>query len=134
MLSCMALVDVATVFDSNWIDRLLYKLANLDFQIHLLKTVSLSPFADIPNVLPLSTQLYRLVIVRGWSGLGCTCVPHPFPKVRERRVSTFSCLSERITRPSETHSHVLPAGTARRIHPGFPRNTPAPSTRLEHSH
>ena len=38
----MVLQDVAKVFDSKWIERL------------LLKTISLFPFADIPNVLPLS--------------------------------------------------------------------------------
>jgi len=50
--SGMVLLDVAKVFDSKWIERLLDKLTNLDF--HMLKTISLFPFADIPKVLPLS--------------------------------------------------------------------------------
>jgi hypothetical protein len=40
MSSGMALLDVATVFDSKWTEKLIYKLANLDFQIYLLKTIS----------------------------------------------------------------------------------------------
>jgi hypothetical protein len=40
MSSGMALLDMAAVFDSKWIERPLYKLANLDFQMYLLKTIS----------------------------------------------------------------------------------------------
>ena len=69
----------------------------------------------------------------GW-GLGWTCVAHPLPMVRERRASAFSCLSARITRPSEPHSHALPAEAARRLHAGLPQKTRAMATGLEDSH
>jgi hypothetical protein len=38
--SGMVLLDVAKVLDSKWIERYLYKLANLDFHVYLLKTIS----------------------------------------------------------------------------------------------
>jgi hypothetical protein len=50
----MVLLDVAKVFDNKWIEMLLHKPANLDFHMYLLKTISLFPFVDIPQVLPLN--------------------------------------------------------------------------------
>ena len=117
MSSGLVLLDVGKVFDRKWIERLPYKLANLDFEMYLLKSISYLHSRTF-QISFLSATSARSSMWLEWLRMDL-CSPILFQWCVEGRTSTFSCLSARMTRPSKPHSHVLPVEVARRLHAGL---------------